>query len=94
MRGGWESTGQQWRYDRERYTRVAAARETEQQAMLCYQTTSQCRMEFLRRQLDDPDVVGAAAPCGRCDNCTGQRLDATVSARTVAATSARLQRRG
>ena len=32
--------------------------------------TDGCRMEFLRRQLDDP----AAAPCGRCDNCTGQPL--------------------
>ena len=30
-------------------------------------------MEFLRRQLDDPD----AAPCGRCANCTGERWDAT-----------------
>jgi ATP-dependent DNA helicase RecQ len=33
--------------------------------MLGYITTAGCRMEFLRRQLDDP----AAAPCGRCDNC-------------------------
>ena len=30
-----------------------------------------CRMEFLRRELDDPE----AAACGRCDNCTGRPLD-------------------
>jgi ATP-dependent DNA helicase RecQ len=32
-------------------------------------------MEYLRRQLDDP----AATRCGRCDNCTGQRRDASVA---------------
>jgi ATP-dependent DNA helicase RecQ len=31
-------------------------------------------MEFLRRQLDDP----GAAPCGRCDNCTGRHQDPTI----------------
>jgi ATP-dependent DNA helicase RecQ len=31
-------------------------------------------MEFLRRQLDDP----GAAPCGRCDNCTGRHHDPTI----------------
>ena len=67
--GGWTATGQPWHYDAERYERVAAERAREQEAMLAYQTTDGCRMEYLRRQLDDP----AAAPCGRCDNCTGQR---------------------
>ena len=65
--GGWTATGQPWHYDAERYERVAAERAREQQAMLAYQATDGCRMEYLRRQLDDP----AAAPCGRCDNCTG-----------------------
>src|SRR5260370_29967648 len=58
--GGWVSTGQPWHYDGERYERVAAERLREQQAMLAYQATDGCRMEYLRRQLDDP----AAAPCG------------------------------
>ena len=48
--------------------RVAAERSREQQAMLGYIATGSCRMEYLRRELDDP----AAAPCGRCDNCTGR----------------------
>jgi ATP-dependent DNA helicase RecQ len=75
VRGGWESTGRPWHYDAERYARLAAARAAEQQAMLDYLATQDCRMEFLRRQLDDP----YAAACGRCDRCTGQSWDADVS---------------
>ncbi|HEY2998733.1 MAG TPA: RecQ family ATP-dependent DNA helicase [Acidimicrobiales bacterium] len=67
-RGGWRGTGRPWRYDRERYQRVAAARRAEQQAMLDYVATRGCRMRFLREQLDDPFVAG---DCGRCDRCTG-----------------------
>ncbi|MFD8498748.1 RecQ family ATP-dependent DNA helicase [Amycolatopsis sp. NPDC059657] len=90
VKGGWESTGRPWSYDAERYERVAVARNTEQQAMLDYQQTTGCRMEFLRRQLDDPE----AAPCGRCDNCTGEHWQATVSAESVRTTEQRLQRPG
>ncbi|WP_370947828.1 RecQ family ATP-dependent DNA helicase [Amycolatopsis sp. cg5] len=90
VKGGWESTGRPWSYDAERYERVAVARNTEQQAMLDYQQTPGCRMEFLRRQLDDPE----AAPCGRCDNCTGEHWQATVSAESVRSTEQRLQRPG
>ncbi|WP_083678677.1 ATP-dependent DNA helicase RecQ [Nocardiopsis sp. CNR-923] len=68
VRGGWVATGRSWEYDAERYAAVAAAREREQRAMLDYLSTDTCRMEFLRRQLDD----GAAEPCGRCDVCTGE----------------------
>ena len=67
VRGGWEATGQEWGYDEERYRRVTEAREREQQAMLDYLDTDECRMRFLREQLDDPE----AADCGRCDNCGG-----------------------
>ncbi|MFJ9809349.1 RecQ family ATP-dependent DNA helicase [Streptomyces sp. NPDC101158] len=75
VKGGWESTGQPWVYDTERYAWVARQREAEQQAMREYAATGGCRMEFLRRQLDDE----AAAPCGRCDNCAGVRFDPKVS---------------
>ena len=75
VNGGWEPTGQPWSYDAERYARVAGERSREQQAMLDYAASSDCRMEYLRRELDDP----AAGPCGRCDNCTGQRWPADVS---------------
>jgi ATP-dependent DNA helicase RecQ len=90
VRGGWEGTGQDWRYDAERYARVSRARSAEQQAMLDYLETTGCRMEFLRRQLDDP----GAAPCGRCDNCTGKLWSTAVSAEVVDATEQRLQRPG
>jgi ATP-dependent DNA helicase RecQ len=75
VKGGWTATGRPWAYDRERYERVAAERSREQGAMLDYLGTGSCRMEFLRRQLDDPD----AAPCGRCDNCTGHHRGPEVS---------------
>ena len=67
---GWRRTLQPWTYDLERVERVTALRRAEQTAMVAYAMTSGCRMAFLRRQLDDL----AAEPCGRCDNCTGQRV--------------------
>ncbi len=97
VRGGWIATGEPWVYDTERYERLSAAREVEQQAMLDYQSTTGCRMNFLRRQLDDPGLPaldGQAPGCGRCDNCTGSRPDATVDADAVAATRSRLDRPG
>jgi ATP-dependent DNA helicase RecQ len=88
--GGWTSTGEPWHYDGERYERVAAERAREREAMLEYQATDGCRMEYLRRQLDDP----AAAPCGRCDNCTGQRWRDDVPDAGAAAARDRLLRPG
>lgn len=90
VRGGWESTGQEWVYDAERYRRVAAAREREQQAMLDYLRTDRCRMWFLRDQLDDPE----ATECGRCDNCGGLALASDVSGEAVEEAAARLSRPG
>ncbi|MFE9123103.1 RecQ family ATP-dependent DNA helicase [Streptomyces sp. NPDC007172] len=75
VKGGWTSTGRPWTYDAERYAWVARQRSAEQQAMRDYASTTGCRMEFLRRQLDDDQ----AAPCGRCDNCAGARFTADVS---------------
>ncbi len=88
--GGWTATGEPWHYDAERYQRVAAERAREQQAMLAYLATDGCRMEYLRRELDDPD----AKPCGRCDNCTGQRESAEVPEASSAAARERLLRPG
>ncbi|MEU6208532.1 DEAD/DEAH box helicase [Streptomyces sp. NPDC047023] len=75
VKGGWTSTGEPWFYDSERYAWVARQRAAEQQAMRDYAASTGCRMEFLRRQLDDEE----AAPCGRCDNCAGARFTAEVS---------------
>ncbi|HLK01652.1 MAG TPA: RecQ family ATP-dependent DNA helicase [Streptosporangiaceae bacterium] len=88
--GGWTATGEPWTYDAERYTRVAAERAREQRAMLDYLTTSGCRLEYLRDQLDDPE----AARCGRCDNCTGVTLPTDVPEPRSAAARDRLLRPG
>lgn len=94
VRGGWLATGQPWTYDTERYERLDRAREAEQNAMLEYQSTTECRMNFLRRQLDDPGLAPDAPGCGRCDNCTGRRFDVSVDADEVATIRARLDRPG
>jgi ATP-dependent DNA helicase RecQ len=88
--GGWVATGQDWAYDAERYARVTAERKREQQAMLGYIATTECRMDYLRRELDDPD----STPCGRCDNCTGQHWTDAVPETAASAASERLQRPG
>src|SRR6266700_5051708 len=90
VRGGWEATGRPWIYDAERYAQVAEARHREQRAMLDYVAAEGCRMEFLRRQLDDPD----AARCGRCDNCTGVARTAKISTASEAIARRRRQRPG
>ncbi|NGY61033.1 RecQ family ATP-dependent DNA helicase [Lentzea sp. NEAU-D13] len=90
VRGGWESTGRPWEYDGDRYARIAAARKAEQQVMIEYQNTSACRMKFLQDQLDDP----TAHDCGRCDNCTGDRLSVEVSEVAASAARERLLRPG
>jgi ATP-dependent DNA helicase RecQ len=86
----WELTGQQWRYDDDRYARVAEARLSEQRAMLDYITGSGCRMAFLRGQLDDP----GAQRCDRCDNCTGRHWPAEVAGQSLAIADQRLRRPG
>ncbi|MFD7990405.1 RecQ family ATP-dependent DNA helicase [Streptomyces mexicanus] len=90
VKGGWIATGAPWEYDAERYARVARQRAAEQQAMRDYVGTSQCRMEFLRRQLDDE----GAAPCGRCDTCAGPWIDSSVSAEALTGALKELDRPG
>ena len=90
VRGGWVTTGNPWVYDTERYAAVTAAREREQQAMLDYIAAPNCRMEFLRRQLDDPQ----AEPCGRCDVCTGEYWPTEVDPNHRRAAAGHLDRPG
>jgi ATP-dependent DNA helicase RecQ len=90
VKGGWESTGQPWHYDGPRYARVARARAEEAAAMREYTDVEGCRLEYLRRQLDDPH----AAPCGRCDRCAGRWLDPAVPADMLDAAVRHLSRPG
>ncbi len=93
VKGGWLATGQPWSYDEQRYRTLAELRRAEQQAMLDYQRTGECRMSFLRAQLNDPQLRDGER-CGRCDNCAGPRFDAEVDAAAAAATRERLMRPG
>ncbi|MCP9487850.1 MAG: RecQ family ATP-dependent DNA helicase [Gaiellaceae bacterium MAG52_C11] len=56
-----------WEPDIERMARVTAERRQEQERMQEFVATDDCLMEFLARELDDPD----AHRCGRCANCRG-----------------------
>lgn len=88
--GGWTATGQPWSYDGERYARVSAAREREQDLMLAYERTEGCRMAFLQESLDDP----SAAPCGRCDACAGPWFPTDIPDTAVTTARGRLERVG
>lgn len=77
----WRRTSSPWRYDNARYAAVAQARVAEQNAMLEYERTSQCRMLFLAQQLDD----ASATACGRCDVCAGPWYPAEVPAEALQA---------
>ncbi|MFD5215534.1 DEAD/DEAH box helicase [Microbacterium sp. NPDC058345] len=90
VQGGWIATGQPWTYDAERYERIAAERRAEQQHMIEYEQTGECRMEFLQRSLDDD----TAAPCGRCDNCAGPWFPREVGSDAAGAAAESLDRVG
>ncbi|MEU8249990.1 RecQ family ATP-dependent DNA helicase [Nonomuraea sp. NPDC048916] len=90
VKGGWEATGEPWAYDSERYSRIAGERRAEQEAMLGYLTTTECREHHLRRHLDDD----AAGPCGRCDNCTGHHRSPEIATEAVEVARQTLSRPG
>src|SRR5699024_1622481 len=94
VRGGWVSTGQPWEYDAQRYEGLARARRAEQEAMLEYQRTNACRMDFRRAQLDDPTLDPASGGCGRCDNCTGETRSIEVDDGALARARDSLERPG
>ncbi len=88
--GGWVATGAPWTYDAERYERVSAARQREQQLMVDYEATSGCRMAFLQACLDDD----TATPCGRCDRCAGPWFDSAIAEAALVGARQRLDRPG
>jgi ATP-dependent DNA helicase RecQ len=90
VQGGWTATGTPWAYDEERYARVTAAREREQQLMLDYERTATCRMAFLQQCLDDE----TATACGRCDTCAGPWFDPSLPDAALRTATARLERPG
>ncbi len=67
----WRRTLQTWTFDHDRVDAVTSLRRSELEQLYEYIDTDQCRMQFLRRCLDDP----VSEPCGICDNCTGVTLE-------------------
>ncbi|WP_308170010.1 RecQ family ATP-dependent DNA helicase [Acrocarpospora catenulata] len=90
VKGGWQATGEPWAYDADRYARVSAERKAEQDAMIAYIATTECREQFLRHHLDDH----SATACGRCDNCTGVHRAPSTDPAAVQAAHERLVRPG
>ena len=85
VQGGWAATGRPWAYDAERYARVAAAREAEQQ-LDARRTSAPTRLpDAVPRR--SPSTTPTAAACGRCDRCAGPwyPTDVPDSARAAAA---------
>ncbi|MGO4885348.1 MAG: RecQ family ATP-dependent DNA helicase [Bryobacteraceae bacterium] len=70
--GGFVRAAVRWQMPAERIDRITSLRRQEQARMNEYLASGGCLMEFLARELSDPD----AAPCGKCANCTGQGLGA------------------
>ncbi|WP_136313743.1 DEAD/DEAH box helicase [Actinomyces procaprae] len=95
VRGGWEATGRSWEYDAPRYARVERARLAEQDLMVRYESLSapDCRMAFLRRVLDDPELADGWR-CGACDLCGGLQLPLAPGEREIAAARKALTRVG
>lgn len=62
-----------WTMPVERIERITELRRQEQARMNAYLASDGCLMQFLALDLNDPH----AAPCGKCANCTGQRLGAS-----------------
>lgn len=54
----------------QKIARLIQIRQAEQQRMVEYVHSSECLMQFLARELDDPH----ARPCGRCEPCVGAPL--------------------
>src|SRR6478752_4475515 len=73
-RGRFVRTAMPWEQDEAWVAGVIEARRRELASMQAYVDTTECRMEFLGRLLNDP----VAGPCGHCANDGGVRWPRTV----------------
>jgi ATP-dependent DNA helicase RecQ len=74
--GAYVRTPVAWAMPAERIERITQLRRQEQARMNAYMEAEGCLMQFLAEELSDPE----AAPCGKCANCTGERLGAAYPA--------------
>ena len=69
-------TLKKWSYPRERVEQTLNSKRKNAELVGEYFGTSECRMRFLVNHLNDAD----AGDCGKCDNCSGNKLVASFSA--------------
>jgi len=72
-------TAQAWRPDEARWEAITKTRCQELEKIREFASTNDCLMEFIARDLNDPD----AHSCGRCANCAGNFFSAQTPARLV-----------
>lgn len=87
VKGGWARTSESWSYDHTLVDTLKQMRRDEGEQMRDWAALTGCRLRYLREALDDAE----ATDCGRCDNCTGNRLDPAVDLAEVAAAGQRLR---
>jgi len=87
VKGGWARTSEDWNYDHTLVDTLKQMRRDEGEQMRDWAALTGCRLRYLREALDDAE----ATDCGRCDNCTGNRLDPAVDPAEVAAAGQRLR---
>ena len=80
-RAGYTRTANRWQPDTTRFEQVTRQRYAELAEIKRYVEHPGCLMEFLARALDDP----AAAPCGKCMNCSGHTQRRTAPPELVQA---------
>jgi ATP-dependent DNA helicase RecQ len=69
--------------DHERIEHLTQQRELEWQEVQEYLTCTECKMTFLRKSLDDPDLT----PCGKCSSCINQAIVTCTVDSTLAHTA-------
>lgn len=84
----WVRTPVPYRMDHERIEHLTGQREQEWQAVQDYIDTADCKMLFLARTLDDPELRA----CGRCSSCLGRPVIPETFSHAKAVAAARFLR--
>jgi ATP-dependent DNA helicase RecQ len=84
----WYRSPVPYQFNEGKVQQLTTIRRREQQRMQEYMRSTECLMQFLASELDDP----FAAPCGKCANCAGRVVPAEVPIEGVIAANEFLQR--
>ena len=84
----WYRSPVPYQFNESKVQQLTAIRRREQQRMQEYMRSTECLMQFLASELDDP----FAAPCGRCANCAGAVVSSEAAIELVILANEFLQR--